>query len=1258
MAAYKIGSLDRRGGGVGLGALLVVALFCATTVQAQPSAVSVNPSSGSGASQSFTYVASSPNGHTYISSVQIILNWALEGNEACYLDYYQSSNLVYLLNDQGTSWGTGVTPGTTGTLNNSQCQINTGTMTVSGLGNNLTLYVPVSFSTAFVGSLGNYLNATDQAGNSSGWQELGTWTGHAASSQTPAVNSVTPSSGTGTAQTFEYSISDVNGYEYIGSVNLTINSSDASVNACVFSFYPNANQMYLLNNAGTAWSGPAALGSNGTPLSNNQCQLNLAGSSISGSGNNLNISLALTFTSTFTGAKNQYVQVVDHAGNYPSVGPYGTWTVGMASTPPTALSVNPLSGSGTSYTFTYVAASSNGYAYISSVQILLNWAIWGDQACYLDYYQSSNLLYLLNDDGTSWGTGVTPGTTGTLSNSQCQINTGTMTVSGEADRLTLNVPVTFLPAFIGPLGNYMNATDQAGNSSGWQELGTWTGSAASSQTPTVNSVMPSSGMGTVQPFTYSISDVNGYEYIGRVNVTINSSDASVNACVFSFYPNANQMYLLNNAGTAWEGPAALGSSGTPLSNSQCQLSLAGSSMSGSGSTLTIVLALTFTSSFTGTQNQYVQAVDHAGNYPSIGPYGTWTTETTTAITVTSAPLSRSLTVDGTVCTAPCAPFQWVPGSNHTLTVATNPQAGTTGTQYVFASWSDGLAQSHQITVPSSPATYTANFTTQFLLTTSTNPTSGEGSISPASGYVNSGTSVQVSATPASGYQLANFSGSLSGTANPQNLPMNAPAAAVANFGAACSALQIGPSVVSTTPLTPGSPISNVSLQGPGFFSVSGELGVLTWIATAPSGIFITTSGFLNGTVPSTPGTYPIPITVTNSFPCESGTVTLNLVVKGTTSGSLTITPATLPNASVGHLYSQAFGATGGSGSYSWTITGAPAWMSVSGNMISGTPTTIGTSTLQVTVTDTTYNTQKPGSFNLSVVAGTLTISPSSVPGGEVGAPYTQQTLTANGGDGTYTWSVTGTLPPGLSFTSTSTTGLLSGTPTTTTGSPFSFTISVSDTNSATGSQSFTSSIIAGPSITAPSSPLPQGTLNQAYQPVTFTATNGSGAYSWTATGLPTLLSLSPATGQLSGTPTQSGTFNNVVVTVTDSAQSTKSLTYSLTIGTSPPPLTVGCGPSANPVLVGQQVTFLAGPFGGTYPYTYSWSGTGISGTGISTTVVPSQTGTLTATISVTDSATPPNHASNSCSVTVSAAPTSTIKEYIRIGGRIIAVENH
>lgn len=107
-------------------------LFCSAIVFGQPSAVSVSPSSGSGTSQTFTYVASSPNGFAYVSSVQLLMNWAVTGDQACYLNYFQSSNLLYLLNDQGTSWGVGIAPGATGTLSNSQCQINMGTMTVRG----------------------------------------------------------------------------------------------------------------------------------------------------------------------------------------------------------------------------------------------------------------------------------------------------------------------------------------------------------------------------------------------------------------------------------------------------------------------------------------------------------------------------------------------------------------------------------------------------------------------------------------------------------------------------------------------------------------------------------------------------------------------------------------------------------------------------------------------------------------------------------------------------------------------------------------------------------------------------------------------------------------------------------------------------------------------------------------------------------------------------------------------------------------------
>ncbi|MEQ9397702.1 MAG: VCBS repeat-containing protein [Longimicrobiales bacterium] len=61
--------------------------------------------------------------------------------------------------------------------------------------------------------------------------------------------------------------------------------------------------------------------------------------------------------------------------------------------------------------------------------------------------------------------------------------------------------------------------------------------------------------------------------------------------------------------------------------------------------------------------------------------------------------------------------------------------------------------------------------------------------------------------------------------------------------------------------------------------------------------------------------------------------------------------------------------------------------------------------------------------------GAVTITTSSLPDGSVGSAYSQ-TLTATGGTGSYTWSLTaGSLPPGLSLGAS--TGTISGTPTTT-----------------------------------------------------------------------------------------------------------------------------------------------------------------------------------------------------------------------------------
>jgi PKD repeat protein len=134
-------------------------------------------------------------------------------------------------------------------------------------------------------------------------------------------------------------------------------------------------------------------------------------------------------------------------------------------------------------------------------------------------------------------------------------------------------------------------------------------------------------------------------------------------------------------------------------------------------------------------------------------------------------------------------FQWTPSTTHTIT-ALSPIGAVTGKQYVYSSWSDLGAQTHTYTVPSSPATVTANYQTQYQLTMATN----FGTTTPAVGstWYNAGATVTISATAPSvggGEQYVwngwtgTGSGSYTGTNNPANnaVTMNAPITETASW---------------------------------------------------------------------------------------------------------------------------------------------------------------------------------------------------------------------------------------------------------------------------------------------------------------------------------------------------------------------------------------------------------------------------------------------------------------------------------------------
>jgi hypothetical protein len=148
-------------------------------------------------------------------------------------------------------------------------------------------------------------------------------------------------------------------------------------------------------------------------------------------------------------------------------------------------------------------------------------------------------------------------------------------------------------------------------------------------------------------------------------------------------------------------------------------------------------------------------------------------------TVATNPSGLQIMVDGSTYTAPHT-FDWTPGSSHNLSIP-SPQSGTSGTRYVYSSWSDGGAQTHTINAPSSSTTYTASFTTEYSLTTSVSP-SGAGTVTPlGTNWYDSGQNVSLSATANPGYTFGAWSGDFSGTTNPTSIAMNGPKNVVANF---------------------------------------------------------------------------------------------------------------------------------------------------------------------------------------------------------------------------------------------------------------------------------------------------------------------------------------------------------------------------------------------------------------------------------------------------------------------------------------------
>lgn len=519
----------------------------------------------------------------------------------------------------------------------------------------------------------------------------------------------------------------------------------------------------------------------------------------------------------------------------------------------------------------------------------------------------------------------------------------------------------------------------------------------------------------------------------------------------------------------------------------------------------------------------------------------------------------------------------------------------------------------------------------------------------ASGATFSGTAPSVGSQTTYSVTAMATSGSYSASSSPFSLTVD-PALSVSGGPSGTVTGAVGVAIATTAALVPTGLVATASYQllqdGSPYTSLNAACGL----------DFSGSTGRISGTPTKICTVSGLTIRVTDSRDNATAITSTPFVVA---IDPALVVSASPPTGAVSESYSYTPSASGGSGSYvSWSVADTNGTLAALGlglnaatGDITGTPTSAGSWTGTIKVTDSHGNVGTSGGLTIQVnpaLSVVASITSATIAVGETWGSGV--TVTATGGGNAKTFSTvdtSGTLSAlGLSFSTLN--GSITGVPTA--AGTWTGTIKVTDPGNAVGAQTASITITVNPALSiVPSTTSSTGAAGESWAGITVTASGGAGTKTFTlvnSTGTLTALGLafSASTGAISGTPSAAGGWTGAVV-VKDPGNTTGAQTAIITI-TVNPALSITAATVATAAMGESWAGISPNRTGGVAPFVFSavnTTGT-LSALGLSVnpstgaiTGTPTATGSWTGAIKVQDAGNPVGAQTGSITITVNAA---------------------